>query len=372
MRGFKTGTKVLVGLLVVGLLLGTTSVAWAEPAAPANRRLPRRFVLRGEVTAIEGTTLTVETHRGEVSVLTDDETRFRIPGSDEPGLDDLAKGARVLVGGLRTEEGDLLARIVARLPLPPSRRRVVGQIAAADGEELTLTLRSGHEISLVTDEKTRFLVPGVPEATLADLNVGDTVAAQGSRSQEDEPPYAAVVVVLRDAEGHPAALRGELTAINGSTLTVKLGSGDEVRLQTDGHTRFMLRGVPDATLADLNVGDIIGAQVTEGEDGALYASAIGRGQVRLRPRRGIVRGRISAVEGDTITLSTRRGRVIVRTDEHTRFRLPGIEEPGIDDLEAGQMAGAAGRWNEDGSFQARIVGARTGRSDMPVGGSSQP
>ncbi|MEJ2210392.1 MAG: hypothetical protein P8129_15345, partial [Anaerolineae bacterium] len=74
--------------------------------------------LRGEVTAIdlEAGTLTVETARGPVTVVTADETRYRLPGVEDPGLDDVQVGDRIVAAG-RFESRDPLvfaARVIGR------------------------------------------------------------------------------------------------------------------------------------------------------------------------------------------------------------------------------------------------------------------
>ncbi len=367
MSWFKTERKWLTGLLVLGLLLGSTSVAWAAPPSADGLVGPCCPALKGKVTAIEDTSLTVDTRRGEVTVLTDDTTRFRIPNVEDPSLEDLNVGATVLVLGLWNEDGSILARIVGRLPERRPWGRLIGQIAAIEDTSLTLELRSGDQIDVLTDENTRFLVPGVTDATIDDLNVGDTVAAQGPRPKDGQIPYAAAVAVLRDPEGRPAGVMGRISEIAGTTLTLELRSGEEAQLVTDENTQFFVRGVEEASIHDLKVGNIIGAQVVEREDGSLYASAIKVGNPRPKPRRGAVLGRISGIEGDTIILDTRRGEVMVQTDEHTRFHIAGIRQPGPPDLDTGQIVGAAGHWEADGSLHARIVVACPPRPAAPGG-----
>ena len=84
-------TKLLLGLLATGLLLTTWGgMAWAEE--PNSHGL-----LRGTVTAIEDATLVVTTPQGERSVLTGEETTFRVPGVETATLADVAVGDYVIV-----------------------------------------------------------------------------------------------------------------------------------------------------------------------------------------------------------------------------------------------------------------------------------
>jgi hypothetical protein len=87
-------------------------VYWSwEPVTPRRGPSHLRF-LRGEVTGIEGDTMVLDALQGEVAVLTDGKTIFRIPDVEDPGLDDVEVGDKVGVLVVRTEEGGLLAKVL--------------------------------------------------------------------------------------------------------------------------------------------------------------------------------------------------------------------------------------------------------------------
>jgi hypothetical protein len=53
--------------------------------------------------------------------------------------------------------------------------------------------------------------------------------------------------------------------------------------------------------------------------------------------------------------------VTVLVDDETQFYVPGVEDAGLDDIEAGVMIGARGSWTEDGSLLAtgvKVMGER--------------
>jgi hypothetical protein len=254
--------------------------------------------------------------------------------------------------------------------LADPRRPVVlrGEVVTIDGTTLTIE-NPWCEVMVQTDENTRFLVPGLTDATIDDLNLGDTVAVRSPRPQEGQTPYGAAVAVLRGSDGEPAGVVGRLSDIAGAALTVELRSGDEVQLLTDENTQFFVPGVKAANVDDLEAGVIIAAQVVEREDGSLYTSAVKAGRTQPQPRWGALLGRISGIQEDTIILNTRRGKVTVHTGEQTRFWLPGVDESGIDDLAIGRIIGVVGRWNQDASLQAWAVAARGVRQILP---SDQP
>jgi hypothetical protein len=66
----------------------------------------------GKVSALGIDELTVETRRGDVTFVVDDETRFRSRDGSVEGLDDLETGMNVLVVYLIQDDGSLLAKLV--------------------------------------------------------------------------------------------------------------------------------------------------------------------------------------------------------------------------------------------------------------------
>lgn len=90
--------------------------------AVLGRQPQKQRGVQGEVTAIDlaAGTLTVQTPRERaVTVLTGDETRYRIPGVDEPSLSDLKVGDRIQVlGQFDAESGLFLAKGIGVLPPP--------------------------------------------------------------------------------------------------------------------------------------------------------------------------------------------------------------------------------------------------------------
>jgi hypothetical protein len=75
--------------------------------------------VHGEVTAIDGTSFTLQTaHRGELTILTDEATQYRTPGGEEVSFDDIEVGAKVIVAGKPVEgqEKTIQAIIVGLRP----------------------------------------------------------------------------------------------------------------------------------------------------------------------------------------------------------------------------------------------------------------
>ena len=70
---------------------------------------------RGQVTAVSGNTLTVETWLGGGTVITDDATRYRSRGIANPSLSDIKVGATIAVIGTKQSDGSVLAKTIGIL-----------------------------------------------------------------------------------------------------------------------------------------------------------------------------------------------------------------------------------------------------------------
>jgi len=291
----------------------------------------RVLPLAGELTDISDDTLTVETGHGPATIGVDGETGYRIPNVQDPGLDDLEVGMRIVARGTLNSDGSLLAQVVTVPQVGPRQGHLRGEVLAIAGDTFTVrTARGrqpGREIQVLTDETTEFRVPGVENPSIADLQVGDKIAGEGVR-EEDGTVRATLVVVLPE---QVARLDGEVTAVEGTTLVLDT-LGGTVNVVTDADTVSVA-----GTWQDETTFNAIGVSVRGG---------------RRPGQPGDVRGRAIRVETDRFVLGTQQGPVTVLVDGETQYRIPGVEDPGLDDIETGDAVGARGTWNEDGTLQA--------------------
>ena len=345
--------KIVLSLVLATLLLSLGSVAWAA-------ELQGRF-LRGQVTAIEGTTLTVKTPDGERQVTTNDGTRFHIRGVENPTIADVQMGDYILAKGESDSTGAFVAKAVLVVPGQRVAQFIVqGTVSAIEGTTLVLDTLQGEK-QVATDEAL-FWAPDVENPSLADVQVGDQVVALGR--PDEEGSLAAKLVALASAEelrGH--AVRGKVTAVEGQTLVIVTREGEE-EVVTTSETYFHIPNVEEPGLDDIEVGCVIAALGQWGDDGTftaqIVATARTRPQRKMIIRRHTVLGQVTAIEGTTLTVETRQGEQTILTDENTRFRIPGVENPSIEDIEVGDRFIALGRRNEDGDVVARVVGVPKG------------
>lgn len=349
--------KLASSLVLIGMLLSMTGVARAaEPVEGAG--------LRGQVTTIEGNTLLVATRGGEEHrVVTDEDTRFRIPGVSEPTIAGIDIGDLVGVRGERNADGDLLAELVVVLPAEYALYRNVirGRLLAI--ENLTLRVRTcfGERV-VITDEETRFRIPGVEEPRIEDISVGDPILALG-RPVEEGDLLARMVAVVSGPKLRRHTIRGLITAVEGDTLSVATRRG-EVQVVTNDETVFRIPGVEDPDIDDLELRDLIVAVGSWNPEEEVFVARV----VALIPRwpshLRFIRGEVTAIKDPTIVLQTRRGEMGVLTDEETIFRIPGVEDPGLDDLRVGDRVGVLAMHTEEGTFLAKVVVARRGEGSF--------
>ena len=321
------------------------------------------ILIAGQVISVEGNGITIDTPTGgSVLIRTDAETRFRLPGVEEPGPDDIEIGSLIGAAGRWEEEGVFHASFVFVPRMVERRGRVTGEVVGIEGDTLTIRTSGGRQARLFTDEATAIHALGIEEATLADVHIGDRVTAEVRL--EEGKPYAEQVVVW---PRQPARLGGEVAATEGTTIVLETPHGT-VRVLTDGSTLFRAPGIEEPTFSDIQVGDRIGCD-GEWEDEATFHAllvAVRRGEA-VPGRRGAIRGRALSVGTDRLTVGTSRGPVTVIVDEETAIRVPGIEAPTLADIRPGEVVRARGQWNEDGSLQAAEVAVLGGEGKPPHG-----
>ncbi|UCC65382.1 MAG: hypothetical protein JSV36_10200 [Anaerolineae bacterium] len=347
----KLRTKILLAFLTLACSLALV------PAASAASPNARGGLLRGEVMAIAGDSITLHTPRAEVTLLTDEETVFEVPSVEGATLDDLAVGDFVVVHAVRGGDGTPLARHVTLIPNGSLEDEVLrGVVSAVDGGTFQLRIREG-KVRVVTDESTVFRIPEVEGATAADLKAGMPVVVMGQYEGEGRSFHASAVAVIPGRVIRRHVVQGKLTAIEGSTLVLTAGqdADQEKRVLTTDETTFRVPGVEEATIDDLKLGDRIVALGHWGEDEDFVARSVTA--IRWRPRRVAVRGQVTAVGEGFLTLETaHRGELTFTVTEETQFRIPGDDDPGLEDIVLGDRVGVIGYRDRDGNLIARGVG----------------
>jgi ribosomal protein L35AE/L33A len=234
---------------------------------------------------------------------------------------------------------------------PSTRVRGLGKVAEVDLDAGTLTVHTRRGMVTVhTDAATAFRIPGIEEPSLEDVQVGDLVAGVVER-QEDGTLLALRIAVVPPK---PERVRGwgRVEAVHGKRLVVRNRQGT-FEVLTDKHTVFRIRGVEDPSIVDIEVGDLVAGRAIKQEDGTLLAKLVAVVPPRLRPVRAL--GRVEAIHGKTLAVENRRGTFEVHTDKDTVFRIRGIEDPSIVDVEVGDLVAGKVVNEADGTLLARLI-----------------
>jgi hypothetical protein len=158
-------------------------------------------------------------------------------------------------------------------------------ITAIDGNSVSLKTDDGWTRTITLTDTTTITKAG-STITAGDLAVGDEVRIGQDRADDGTYTVTRVAVVL------PTVV-GEVTAVNGSTITITQRGGTTATIHVDADTTFRVDGAA-GTLSDVKVGSIVIAEGTQRADGSLDATRVGTGFERGP---GKVRDRLNGKDG---------------------------------------------------------------------------
>ena len=281
----------------------------------------------GQVTAIDGTTLTV----GDRTVTVTDATVIRQNGANV-ALSAIAVGSFVEIDGALQADGTVLARRISIEDEQHEAGRValVGALTAIDGNKLTV---GGV---LVTLSASTEILRGDVKVDASTLKIGDRLLVRG-QVQADQSIAATRVRVLGDddQEEEDFHVTGEVTAVSSDRGTFSIG---DTLMAVDAHTQFEGFGGP-ASLADLKVGDRVDAEVVKQADGSLLAKEVRRFHPPQPPSPAIIAlGPIEAVSESSITVAS----IAFSVSSQTIIRR-GDATVALSDLKVGDSALVKGR-----------------------------
>ena len=176
--------------------------------------------------------------------------------------------------------------------LPKTDRHGLGDLGRAFGgfgrfgfRDITITAINGSDLSLRTDDgwtrtitvtSTTTITKGGATITVGDLTVGDQIAFAQDRADDGTYTVTAIKVIL------PTTV-GEVTAIDGDTITVTQPGGTTATIHVDSDTKYQVNG-SDGALSEIKVGSIIAAEGTQRSDGSLDAAAVRAGDRGIKGR----------------------------------------------------------------------------------------
>jgi uncharacterized protein DUF5666 len=138
---------------------------------------------------------------------------------------------------------------------------------------------------------------------------------------------------------------GQVTAINGSDITVKTMSGAELTVKTSADTRFFGKERAPIALKDIKVGDYVMAGGAPPQDGAIAARFVGQldeaGVKRLQDFQAnlgktVIAGEIKSIDDTKLTIARPDGQTQqIELDESTSLKRGRDESITLADVKTG-------------------------------------
>jgi hypothetical protein len=175
---------------------------------------------------------------------------------------------------------------------------------------------------------------------------------------------SAISYAAPSERGPGRGLGGEVTAVGDSSLTLVNRNDEAVVVNVSDETEIhFVATQSDGSLSDIEVGAHVSVRGRRTQDGSVDARSI-----TVQPDGDKVRGRVTAVDGTTITLENREGSATITTDGSTEFRL-GQEAGSLSDVSEDSSVVAFAETQADGSLAATlvIIHERAARDEAPDG-----
>jgi len=150
-------------------------------------------------------------------------------------------------------------------------------ITAINGNNISLKTADGWTRTITVDSGTTFSKSGATIA-LGDLKVGDEIGFRQTRETDGTFTIDSLAVILPHAGG-------EVTAVTGSTITLKGRDGSTSTIKVTSQTTYTVNGA-SAKLADVKVGMVLIAEGTKAADGSLTATQVKAADAGSFPGRG--------------------------------------------------------------------------------------
>jgi uncharacterized protein DUF5666 len=152
------------------------------------------------------------------------------------------------------------------------------EVTAISGNDISLATEDGWTRTITVDSGTTYSKSGDTIA-LGDLAVGDQIGFRQTLESNGSWSIDSIAVILPH-------VGGEVTKVDGSTITVTQRDGSTASITVNGQTRYSVNGNDGATLSDVKVGMFLVAEGTKNSDGSLTATTIKAGNVRTTEGRG--------------------------------------------------------------------------------------
>lgn len=220
-------------------------------------------------------------------------------------------------------------------------------VSGVSGQTITTKDTSGATVTVKVSSNTQYTRLG-KTASLSAITAGETIHVRGMRNSDGSISPSRVDIEV-------PTYGGQVTAINGSTITIKDRQGASHTIHTSNSTTVE-RADTTSTVSAIAVGDQIIASGAKNSDGSLNAEQI---SVHL-PHAG---GQIQSVSSSALTVKDRSGATVtIHLSASTQYMTvttgangPTRTATSFSALKTGAYILAEGVKNSDGSLNAEVV-----------------
>ncbi len=239
---------------------------------------PSQFeTVRGRVASIDldANSFTIEKREGEIQqVIVDTDTIYR---GQVAQLADLEEGMLAGVVSKETTGDTLIARVVKAGQVD---RRYVGEVGEVDAAAGTFTLipqRTGEELTITVDEKTRIISKDKQITSLNDMKPGMVAVVTTDQSSESGSALLARAIAAGEKKEFPKfdiRTAGRITALAPNQVTIKNRKGETLVFEISADLKVAKGRNQLASFDDLKVGMSVIIAANEHEDGSTLAQMI--------------------------------------------------------------------------------------------------
>lgn len=324
-------------LIFLIIVWAGVAVMLPQGLAARQRATAKTDEIVGIVTQASANSVTVKTADASRDVKLTSTTVVRVDGQ-AASISAIAVGDKVEIHAQKEADGTSTA-LAIEIESHPSTE-VEGTVKSVSATSLTVTTTTGDVVIALTSS-THFFANG-QAATAADVHVGDHVEVE-AREQTDKT-LAALVVKVQNESVH---VRGTITAVSASLITVHTTSGDVVVALTSSTLIRMQGKVTNASM--LIIGSRVEVEAVRRPDQSLAAVTI---TIELANSLSEIEGAVTEVGNDHIKVHTKSGDditiavnadTIIRANDHLA---------GLTDIKVGNRVNVNARVNADGTRTA--------------------
>ncbi|GIW20053.1 MAG: hypothetical protein KatS3mg065_0349 [Chloroflexota bacterium] len=240
------------------------------PAGPFGFGLGRglgHFAARSiTITAINGSNISLRTDDGWTRTITVTSETTITKAGQTISVSDLRVGDEIRFAQQRNSDGTYtITRIVVVVPT------VAGVVTNVTDTTITITARNGTSETIRTTASTTYKV-GDAAGSRSDVVVGAIIVAAGERGSDGTLTAATVVVAL-------PRVGGTVSAKTSDSITIERPNGTTVVAHVSGSTTYTVKGVDNATLADVQTGMAIVVVGRQRSDGSIDAVEVWAGNL---------------------------------------------------------------------------------------------